>query len=61
MATQQHELSSARGNFLTVLIDLATGQTRTMDDAEAVREAAEATRRQADKSGGLLLLSSSSA
>jgi hypothetical protein len=58
---QPQELSTARGNFLTVLANFATGQSRVLDDAETTREAAEATRRQADKSNGLLMLSSSAA
>ncbi len=57
--TQPQELSTARGNFLTVLINLATGQSRVLNDAETARAAADATRRQADKSSDLLVLTSS--
>jgi len=57
--TQPREFSTARDNFLTVLIDLAAGQSRILDDAEAARAAADATRRQADKNSDLLVLTSS--
>jgi hypothetical protein len=56
---QPQELSTGRGNFLTVLLNLATGQSRILDDAEAARAAADATRRQANRTGDVLLLSSS--
>jgi hypothetical protein len=56
---QPQELSTARGNFLTVLLNLATGQSRVLDDAEAARAAADATRRQANSSSGVQMLSSS--
>ncbi len=58
---QPQEQSTARGNFLTVAINLATGQSRALDDAETARAAAEAARRQADKNGGVLMLGSSAA
>jgi hypothetical protein len=57
--TQPRELSTARGNFLTVLIDLARGQSRILNDSEAARAAADATRRQADRDSDLLVLTSS--
>jgi hypothetical protein len=57
--TQPQEHSTARGNFLTVLINLSTGQSRILDDAETARAAADATRRQADKNSDLLVLTSS--
>jgi hypothetical protein len=41
------ELSTARGNSLTVLLNLATGQTRILNDAEAAKAAAEPSRRHA--------------
>jgi hypothetical protein len=56
---QPQELSTARGNFLTVLLNLATGQSRVLDDAETARAAADAARRQATRTGDVLLLSSS--
>ncbi|GEM_PF-2139991 len=56
---QPRELSTARGNFLTVLVNLATGQSRVLSDAEAARAAADATGRQANRSSGLRMLSSS--
>jgi hypothetical protein len=56
---QPQELSTARGNFMTVLLNLATGQSRILDDAEAARAAADATRRQANSSSGVRMLSSS--
>jgi hypothetical protein len=56
---QPQELSTARGNFLTVLVNLATGQSRVLDDAGAARAAADATGRQANGSSGLRMLSSS--
>jgi hypothetical protein len=55
---QPRELSTARGNFLTVLVNFATGQSRVLDDAETARAAADATRRQAGQCGDVLLLSS---
>jgi hypothetical protein len=58
---QPQELSTGRGNFLTVLVNLATGQNRILDDAETARAAADATRRQADKSSQLRVLTTSSA
>lgn len=57
--TQPQELSTGRENFLTVLVNLATGQSRILDDAEAARAAADAARRQADGSGQLRVLTSS--
>ena len=57
--TQPQELSTGRGNCLTVLINLAAGQSHVLDDAEAARAAADATRRQANRSSDLLVLSSS--
>jgi hypothetical protein len=57
--TQPQELSTTRGNFLTVMIDLSTGQSRILDDAETARAAADATRRQADCKSALLVLASS--
>jgi len=56
---QPEELSTARGNFLTVLLNLATGQSRILDGAEAARAGADATGRQANRSGGVRMLSSS--
>jgi hypothetical protein len=56
---QPQELSTARGNFLTVLVNLATGQSRVLDGAEAARAGAEATGRQANRSSGVRMLSSS--
>lgn len=56
---QPLELSTARGNFLTVVIDLAKGQSRVLNDSEAARAAADATRRQADRNSDLLILTSS--
>jgi len=56
---QPQELSTARGNFLMVSINLATGKTRVLDDAEAAHAATDATRRRADKHSDLLVLSSS--
>jgi len=53
------ELSTASGNFLTVLVNLATGRSRVLDDAEAARAAADATSRQANGSSGVRMLSSS--
>jgi hypothetical protein len=44
---QPRQLSTARGNFLTVLVNLATGQARTLDDAEAARAGTDATGGQA--------------
>jgi hypothetical protein len=58
--TQPQELSTGRGNFLTVMLNLATGQARVLNDAETARAAADATRRQADRSD-LLMLSTSAA
>jgi hypothetical protein len=57
--TEPRELTTGRGNFMTVLLNLATGQVRVLDDAEAANAAAEATRRQASTTGEVLLLSSS--
>jgi hypothetical protein len=57
--TQPQELSTARDNFLTVMIDLSTGQSRVLDNAETARAAADATRRQADNKSALLVLASS--
>lgn len=57
--TPPQELSTTRGNFLTVLLNLATGQSRILSDAEAARAAADATRRQASRESGLRTLSSS--
>ncbi|MGA2164144.1 MAG: hypothetical protein ABSH36_06715 [Solirubrobacteraceae bacterium] len=56
---QPQELSTTRGNFLTVLLNLATGQSRILSDVEAARAAADATRRQANRDSGLRMLSSS--
>lgn len=56
---QPQELSTTRGNFLTVLLNLATGQSRILSDAEAARSAADATRRQANRDNSLRMLSSS--
>ncbi|HEV3320604.1 MAG TPA: hypothetical protein VG147_00250 [Solirubrobacteraceae bacterium] len=56
---QPQEFSTTRGNFLTVLLNLATGQSRILSDAEAARAAADATRRQANRDSGLRMLSSS--
>jgi hypothetical protein len=58
---QPQGLSTGRGNFLAVMLNLATGQTQVLDDAEAARAAAEATRRQASRSSDLLMLSTSAA
>ncbi len=55
---QPRELSTARGNFLTVLVNLASGQSRVLDNAEAARAAADATRRMAGSSELLVLTSS---
>ena len=57
--TQPQELSTTRDNFLTVMIDLSTGQSRVLDDAETARAAADATRRQADSKSAPLALASS--
>jgi hypothetical protein len=55
---QPQELSTGRGNFMTVLIDLVSGQSHVLSDAEIACAAAEAARRQASRSGDLLMLSS---
>lgn len=57
--SQPQELSTARGNFLTVLLNLATGQSRVLDGAEAAQAGADATGRQANGNGGVRMLSSS--
>jgi hypothetical protein len=56
---QPQELSTARGNFQTVLVNLATGQSRVLDHAEAARAVADTIRQQA--SSGELLVQTSSA
>jgi hypothetical protein len=47
---QPQVLSTARGNFLAVLVNLVTGQSLVLDDAGAARAAADATGRQANGS-----------
>ncbi|MDX6704630.1 MAG: hypothetical protein QOI48_476 [Solirubrobacteraceae bacterium] len=53
------ELSSARGNFAVVRIDLVTGQSRVLNDADSAQEAAEATRRAALKNDDVPVFASS--
>jgi hypothetical protein len=55
---QPQEFSTQKGNTLAVSMSLATGQARVLDSAETVREAAEATRRAADKSSQVRVFSS---
>lgn len=57
--TQPQELSTSRDNSLTVMINLSTGQSRVLNDAETARAAADATRRQADNQSALFVLASS--
>jgi hypothetical protein len=57
--TQPQELSTSRDNFLTVTINLSTGQSRVLNGAETARAAADATGRQADNKSALLVLASS--
>lgn len=56
---QPRELSTGRGNFLSVLLNLATGGVRVLSDAEAEGEAAEATRRATSEGGELRILTTS--
>ena len=50
--------SMARDNFAVVRINLKTGRVKKLDDAETAREAAEATRRAADKSKSVVVFAS---
>jgi hypothetical protein len=50
--------STARDNFAVVHINLKTGKVRKLNDAEGAREAAEATRRAADRSKGIVAFTS---
>jgi hypothetical protein len=56
---QPQEFSTGYGNRMTVSVNLATGKARVLNDAETAREAAEATRRAADKSNEVVVLASS--
>jgi hypothetical protein len=56
---QPQEFSTQKGNTLAVAISLATGQARILGSAEMAREAAEATRRAANKGSEVRVFSSS--
>lgn len=56
---QPQELSSSRGNYAVVRVDLVRGRARVLDDADTAHEAAEATRRAATKNADVPILASS--
>ncbi len=56
---QPKEFSTARGNFLSVLLNLATGHVRVLSNPKAARETAEATRRASREGGNLRMLTTS--
>lgn len=54
------QFSTARGNFLTVMLDLTKGRARILSNPNAAQEAAEATRRAMEgESKNVTLLASS--
>ncbi len=54
------EFSTARGNFLTVMLDLAKGRVRVLSDPNAAQEAVDATRRAMEEGKNVVVLAASS-